>query len=289
MYFLIELLRDLKADILPDGYYLKNIFKKHLGYHLNLSQPKTLNEKLQWLKINYKDPLLTICADKLAVREYISDNIGSEYLIPLVGVVHDPRDLKTFDFPEYPCIVKANHDSGGYFIIKNHLNIDRNELVKQASMWLKNNHAKRTKEWQYKDIKPVIIIEKLMMDSNNRIPNDIKFSCFNGRAELVHVDSNKEIKHLRNNYSRDFIPLPINWPAEYLRNDVQPKPLSFDKARNLAEKLASRFPFVRVDFYLIDGDIYFGELTFHPTSGFGRFSPKYYDFKYGSKLRLPVD
>lgn len=263
------------------------IFKKHLGYNLNLSHPRTLNEKLQWLKLYYKKPLLTTCADKLAVRKYISNSIGDSYLIPLVHTTDDPDTLESFNFPDYPFIIKANHDSGGYHIIRNKNDMDLAKIIADAKHWLTSNHFSKTKEWQYKNIKPCIIIEELLLDKNNRIPNDIKFTCINGRVEMVHVDSNKEVQHLRNNYTRDFVPLSVNWPAEYSRNDTMPVPEGFLAARELAEVLAKPFPFVRVDFYLLESRIYFGELTFHPTSGFGRFSPAYYDIKFGSKLKLP--
>ncbi|MCT4702592.1 hypothetical protein MUA02_12030 [Enterobacteriaceae bacterium H20N1] len=281
-----KILRELRARLFPDALYLEHVFVKQVGYKLNLKNPQTFNEKLQWLKINYRKPLLTQCADKYAVREYIATVIGEQYLIPLIHVTDEPNDLLTFEFPDYPCIVKSNHDSGGYQIIRDN-NVDRNKLVTDASGWIKNNHFYKTKEWQYKNIKPKIIIEKLLMDENGHIPNDIKFSCINGRAEIVHVDSNKEVKHLRNNYTREFEPLAMNWPAEYDRNVYFPKSKVFPEARQLAEILAKPFPFVRVDFYFVGENIYFGELTFHPTSGFGRFSPNYYDFKYGSKLTLP--
>lgn len=282
-----EKLRLLKAYILPDSLYIKMIFKKHLGYSLNLREPKTLNEKLQWLKLYYRKPLLTTCADKIAVRDYIKKIIGEQYLIPLVYSTENPEELIEFDFPSYPFIIKANHDSGGYHIVRNKEEMKIKSIVSDAKKWLKSNHYSKSKEWQYKNIKPQIIVEKLLLDKDGKIPNDIKFTCINGRVEMVHVDSNKEIKHLRNNYTRDFNPLLINWPEEYSRNDILSTPESYIIARDLAEILAKPFPFVRVDFYLMGSKIFFGELTFHPTSGFGRFSPSYYDYKYGSKLKLP--
>ncbi|HBL8824092.1 TPA: hypothetical protein LTW40_004864, partial [Enterobacter hormaechei] len=207
-----EKLKLFKAFILPDSLYLKMIFKKHLKYDLNLNQPKTLNQKLQWLKLYYRKPLLTTCADKLAVRDYIKKIIGEQYLIPLIHFTENPEELINFDFPNYPFIIKANHDSGGYHIVRNKKDMLTERIISDAKKWLRSNHYSKTKEWQYKNIKPKIIVEKLLLDNNGRIPNDIKFTCINGRVEMVHVDSNKEVKHLRNNYTRDFKPLLINWP-----------------------------------------------------------------------------
>lgn len=288
MFEIKEKLRTLKAIIIPDDVYLKNIFVKHVGYPLNISNPRTLNEKLQWLKLYFKEDILTICADKLKVRNYISASIGDKYLIPLIYSTANPEDLRNFNFPNHAFIIKANHDSGGYHIIRDRNNMDIEKIILDAHKWLKNNHYVKTKEWQYKNIKPMIIVEQLLLDCDDKIPNDIKFSCINGRVEIVHVDSNKEVKHLRNNYTREFEPLAVNWPEEYERNEYIAKPSLFYEARELAEYLAKPFPFVRVDFYLVDDKIYFGELTFHPTSGFGRFEPRYYDYKLGSKLRLPL-
>lgn len=283
---ILEKLRVLKAKILPDSVYLKMIFKKHLGYDLNLKNPKTLNEKLQWLKLNYKDPILTTCADKLAVRDYIIKKIGADYLVPLLYTTRDVNSLKTYSFPEVPFIVKANHNSGGFKIYKNKADVDIDDLISNCETWMKTVYYHKNKEWQYKNIPPTILIEQLLMDEEGGIPSDIKFTCVNGRVEIVHVDSNKEIVHMRNNYTRDFEPLEVDWPAEYPRNKYLEKIDRFDEMRTLAEKLAEPFPFVRVDFYSVQGKIYFGELTFHPTSGFGRFSPPHYDLDMGKKLDL---
>lgn len=288
MHFFLEKMRNIKAQLLPDSIYLKMIFKKHLGYELNLKTPKTLNEKLQWLKLHYKSDMLTMCADKLAVREYISKELGDNYLIPLVYHTTRPDDLEKLQFPDFPFIIKANHNSGGIKIYRDKKDVNLPQLISECKLWLNNSHYQKTKEWQYKNIQPTILVEKLLLDSSGNIPNDIKFSCFNGKVEMIHIDSNKEIEHLRNNYTKDLKPLYIDWPSGYGRNeyiDVFPQ---FSEVKSLAEKLAKPFPFVRVDFYVVDGVIYFGELTFHPTSGFGRFSPRYYDFKMGSKLDIDM-
>ena len=152
---------------------------------------------------------------------------------------------------------------------------------------MRKNYYIKTKEWQYKNIKPCIIVEKLLLDENGDIPSDIKFSCINGKVEIIHVDSNKEVAHLRNHYSKEWEPLDFCWPSEYQPNEIISKPNSLDLLISLAENLAKPFPFVRVDFYVNKNKIYFGELTFHPTSGYGTFSDIKYDHYYGKKLKLP--
>ena len=286
LVFNLELLKIIKAKIVPDALYLKWMFKKHVGYELNLNDPQTFNEKLQWLKLNDKREILTTCADKLKVREYIAEQIGSEYLIPLVNTYYNPADISIDSLPDYPFIIKANHTSGTFKIVRNKKELNILNLREKCSEWLKQNYYTKTKEWQYKNIKPSIIVEKLLLNEKNEIPSDLKFSCINGKVEIIHVDSNKEVVHLRNNYSRTWEPLDFCWPSEYRPNTIIKKPEHLDLLIILAEKLAKPFPFVRVDFYVNKNRIYFGELTFHPTSGYGNFTPSEFDNIYGRLLRI---
>jgi hypothetical protein len=251
-----------------------------------LSSPKTFNEKIQYLKLYNKCDLHTICADKFAVRKYVSKTIGSEHLIPLLFSTKDATDITDENIPATPFIIKANHTSGTYKIVTHKKQIDINELRELSKSWLHSDHYQNTKEWQYKYIPRKIIIEKLLQDENGTIPSDYKFACFNGKVKIIHIDSNKEHKHLRNHYDADWNPLDFKWPAEYAANSTIPKPKSLDKMISLAEALAKPFQFVRVDFYLLEDKIYFGELTFHPTSGFGKFAPEKYDLFYGNLLNL---
>lgn len=279
-------LQYLRALSLPKRMYLKLLFKKHLGYKLNLDNPKTLNEKLQWLKLYNNDPLMTICSDKYRVREFVSNKIGEQYLIPLLNVFENADDIKINLLPDIPFIVKANHTSGTFYIFKSKEHLDINFLKLECSKWLRQNYYTLNKEWQYKNIKPNIIVEELLLDDNGRIPSDVKLICINGKVEIIHIDSNKEIEHLRNNYDRDWNPLSFCWPAEYRKNQLIERPDKLDLMIELAEKLAESFHFVRVDFYINKGRIYFGELTFHPTSGFGQFSDVKYDLYYGELLNI---
>lgn len=274
------------SRVLNDEMYLKLIFYKTLKYRLDLKSPKTLNEKLQWSKLNLVTEDVTQCADKLRVRDYISKKIGEKYLVPIVSVIEDVDKLVIEDLPDSPFIMKANHTSGTYKIVWNKYNLDIEQIKEMCRSWLAIDYSTYNKEYQYKNIEPRVYIEELLIDSNGEIPNDIKFSCINGKVEIIHVDSNKEREHLRNNYSKEWELLEFDWPKNIKRGDIISRPISLDKMVELAEVIALDFTFVRVDFYTVSGKIYFGEITFHPTSGFGEFSEYKYDLLYGNKLEL---
>ncbi|MDA9557891.1 CapA family protein [Vibrio sp.] len=273
------------SKYMRDEDYLKLVFKRSLGYPLNMKTPKTLNEKLQWTKLNKVDDLMVQCSDKVMVRNYVQLKIGNEYLIPLIKVFDDPNNIKFEDLPDFPFIIKSNHTSGTYQIIWNKNNVDINSLISKAVAWIDTDYSNLNKEYQYKRIKRKIIIEKLLID-NGEIPSDIKFTCISGKVEIIHVDSNKESVHCRNNYSRNWDPLDFNWPDNQgiPRGKLMDKPKNLNCLIDLAEKLATDFKFVRVDFYTVGDAIYFGELTFHPTSGLGTFSSYDLDLFYGDKL-----
>ncbi|MFM2606151.1 ATP-grasp fold amidoligase family protein [Vibrio chagasii] len=281
-----SLILNVMATRLKDEHFIKIVFYKALGYPLNLNTPRTLNEKLQWSKLNLVNEKLTMCADKLAVREYISEKIGDEYLVPVVKEVLDIDSLTIDDLPEFPFIIKANHTSGTYKIVWNRHNIDIENLKSECRKWLLLDYTKYNKEYQYKSIERKIFIEKLLIDENGKIPSDIKFSCIHGNVEIIHVDSNKEKTHLRNNYSREWLPLDFDWPSDIPKGAIIEKPKNLEKLVYLAEEIAAEFPFVRVDFYTLNNKIYFGEVTFHPTSGMGQFSDYKYDLYYGDKLNF---
>lgn len=278
-----------KQRLLSDEAFIKQLFYKKLGYEPSLSNPKTFNEKMQWLKINDRTPKHTMCADKYAVREFIRTELGEQYLIPLLRHTDDLEEITRESLPDEPCIIKTTHDSGNYFVVRDKKNITDNEWQIFKSKFEKSIHRNYyycSREWQYKHIKSKIIIEKLLLE-NGTLPNDYKFYCFNGKSEFVLVDFDKHTDHKRNFYD-------VNWRQLELRRkypngkDV-PRPKCLEEMICLAEKLAEQFCFLRVDFYEVNGCVYFGEMTFHPASGFGAFEPKEWDLKLGQKLRLPTN
>ncbi|MFC4097906.1 ATP-grasp fold amidoligase family protein [Euzebyella saccharophila] len=284
---LIFPLLKLRNVIIPETILIKTRFKRSLGYSLNLTKPTTYNEKLQWLKVNDRSDLHIKCADKYMVRSYIESNIGKKYLIPLVYQTLDANEITSSILPEYPFIVKTNHDSGGVWVIRDKSKIDLADLKKEWKKNLKKNYDSGKGEWQYKQIQPRLVIEKLLLDKNNEIPSDFKFHCLNGKVAFIQVDLNRATNHKRNLYDPKWNLLPFT--IRYSNGINIERPKSLDKMIAIAEKLAKDFICVRVDLYLVMGKIYFGELTFHPGAGFDKFTPMEWDYKFGKMLQLPIE
>lgn len=276
----------LRYRFISDEKYIKYKFKKYFGYELDLQNPKTLNEKIQWLKLYDRTPLHTKCADKYLVREYIKEKIGEEYLIPFVFDTFNPEDINKENLPDYPVVVKVNH-ARGVFLIKDKNNINFKDIQKKLKQELSNNFYYRTREWQYKNIVPRIIVEKMLLDENGEIPNDYKFICINGRISFIQVDMDRFNGHRKTIYNEAWEKqqFGFNYP---IGDDIE-EPLMLNKMIELAKTIAKDFLFVRVDFYTILDRVYVGEITFHPAGGFGKFDPDIIDLELGQSLHLPMD
>lgn len=265
---------------------LQKWYKKRTGKNLNLDNPKTFNEKIQWLKIYDNNPLKTKLADKYLVREWIKEQIGEDYLIPLLGV-WDNFDKIDFNTLPEKFVLKANHGSHWNIIVKNKAELNPQKAKKLFDKWMQRNYAfKAGYEMQYSDIKPKIIAEQYIEDSNHEL-NDYKILCFNGEPEFIWVDCGRYTKNRTKNIydiNWNLQPFTMSYPAS--KEDI-PKPQHLDKMLELAKKLSKTFAFVRVDFYNVDGKIYFGEMTFTSMSGVEKFSPENYDLKIGEMLKLP--
>lgn len=256
------------------------------GYHrlVNFKNPKYFGEKIQYIKMygnleKYRDYV-----DKYLVRKYITDTIGSEYLIPLLGVYSTPNEI---DYEKLPnsFVIKLNTGSGYNIIIKNKKNIDKNKISKKLNKWLKEDYSRMKKEPQYKNIDKKIIIEKYIVDSNNEL-NDFKFFCSEGKVHFIDVDYDRYSGHKINLYDVDWNLLDIklgDYPNS-LKNTEKPKNLS--KMIEIAEKLSSKFNFVRVDLYNVNGKIYFGELTFTPGAGINAFKPLEKDIEFAKMIDI---
>lgn len=280
---------NLPVYILGDEYITRRKYKKVFDKELDLINPKTLTEKIQWLKLNVHENFHTICADKYAARE-IWKKYGDDGLIPVAFITDRWEELKKENIPQYPCIVKCNSGSGEYQIIRNREKVDYKDLQKKCRRWMAGNFYYASQEWQYKNIKPCIIVEKLLMDKNGKIPNDYKLHCINGKVEFVYCSVDREGKNYRSIYSPDWKRLNIEWVAVedhkgYFGADIE-CPKSFNRMLEIAEDIAKNFAYVRVDFYDIEGQLYYGEITLHHGSGFDTFEPSSYDMYYGGKLDL---
>lgn len=261
-------------------------FTRNFGFKPNLENPKTFNEKMQWLKLNDRRPLHTQCADKYAVRDYVKEKVGEKYLIPLFYETTRLRDIKPENIPDFPVIIKSTHDSSGGSIILDKKNINwiivRNKLYKSFNI----NYYDKKKEWQYKNIKPRVIVEKLLQHKDGSIPFDYKFHYFNGELAFIQVDIDRQIDHKRNLYDKDWNFLDIEWV--YKNGSPVEKPVCYEEMKTVSKALAQDFSHVRVDLYTLKNEIYFGEMTFHSESGFGPFKPQEWDLKFGKMLILPI-
>lgn len=270
-----------------DKKYLIYKFECLMRYELNLENPITFNEKLQWLKLYDRNPEYTTMVDKFAVKEYVASKIGEQYLIPTLGV-WDSFD--NIDFTNLPnqFVLKCTHDSGGIVICRDKSTFDRQSAKKKLSDSLKTNFFWCSREWPYKNVKPQIIAEKYIKDNKQSELKDYKLMCFNGKVECSFVceDRYKDTGLKVTFYDADWNVMPFE--RHYPRNSVLcERPKKYDLMVELAEKLSENIPFVRVDFYEVQGKVYFGEMTFYPGAGFEEFNPPEWDKKLGDWLVLP--
>lgn len=285
---ILYILRFRIFRLIPDPLYIKIKYKLIMNKSLNLDNPKTFNEKIQWLKLYDRNPKYTQLVDKWEVRKYISKKIGKEYLIPVIGV-YNSFDEIDFDSLPNQFVLKPNHTSGDVYICKDKSKINFKALKKQVKRWLKKEYYWIHREYPYKTVKPRIICEKYMVDESGVELKDYKFFCFNGKPKCILVGLNR---HSPTGLNIDFYDMDWNqmpFERQYPRSGkIIPKPKSFDKMVKFAELLSKDIAFVRVDFYEVAGHPYFGELTFYPASGYGEFNPESYDELLGSWIQLPT-
>ena len=272
---------------MPDRDYLERKFEALMGTPLHLDAPQTFNEKLQWLKLYDRKPEYTMMVDKYRVREYIAQKIGAEYLIPLLGVWDSPDEIDFAALPEQ-FVLKCNHNSGlGMCICKDKSTLDLRKVRRELRKGLRQDYYLPGREWPYKDVPRKIIAEKYMIDNDVNELRDYKFFCFRGEVKCFKVDFDRFIDHRANYFDPNGNPMPFGevvCPPKPDKQLVLPKNLG--KMISLAEKLSGDIPFLRVDFYNVQGRIYFGELTFSPASGMGKFIPEEWDAILGSWLQL---
>lgn len=277
-------------DDMDDENYLKRKYKACLGKELNLDSPKTFNEKLQWLKLYNRKPEYTMMVDKYAVRKYIADTIGEEYLIPLLGVWDNPDDID-FDALPNQFVLKCNHNSGlGMCICKDKSKLDIDKIKAELRKGLQQDYYLTGREWPYKNVKRIIIAEKYMTTLGMDDLPDYKIHCFNGEPKFILYCSERFSKtgtkedFLDTNWSK----LPFKRPDLKCSDKILKKPSRLNEMLELAKILSTNIPFLRCDFYEIKGNVYFGELTFFPASGLEAFEPEEWDYKLGNWLKLPI-
>lgn len=277
----------LKA--MPDSLYLRVKYFLRLKKVLHLKNPKTFNEKLQWLKLYERRPLYTQLVDKYEARSFISDTIGEEYLIGLIGVYDKFEDIPFDQLPDQ-FVLKCTHDSGGLVICRDKSKLDIQAAKVKIEKSLRTNYYWHGREWPYRDVKPRIICEVYMEEADSTGLTDYKFFCFNHEPKMLYVSRGLE-NH--NTAQISFYDLE-GYPMPFKRTDYAPiegkfyMPENFDELKALAKVICVKIPspFVRVDLYSINGKIYASEITFSPCSGFILFDPPEWDEKIGEWVTL---
>ncbi|MFW6015507.1 MAG: ATP-grasp fold amidoligase family protein [bacterium] len=274
-------------DFLPDKTVVKLQYRASVGRKLNLNNPVRFTEKVQWYKLNYRVPLMTQCADKYRMRSYVIDKGYGGNLPILYGVYDSFEDIKFNVLPK-SFVIKCNNGSGTNIFIRNKADMDMRYVKSTVKSWKRVNTLSVGREWAYKNIPQKIIIEEFLIsdESTDGSLNDYKILCFNGKPEYVWVDISRQSDHRRDFFDLEWNHLDVvsNYP---LSSMPVSKPEGFETMLKISEDFANDFPFVRVDFYSIRGNVYIGELTFYPWSGCVKFIPDSFDFKLGNLFVLP--
>ena len=279
--------------LIPDEPYAKLFYKVYTGKKLNLKNPTYFNEKMWWLKLNNRDPLLTKCSDKHLAREYVKDCGYEDILLPQVDVF-DNADQIDFDKYTFPVVLKCNKDSGGLVFYdpakKSEFDVRRSRRLLNKA--LKEKYYLISREWNYKNIPPKIVVEKVVRDQAGNLPRDYRFFCFDGVPKVlmmdigvVDEDGHHVYAYPRNLYDMDFKKLPFRFGRDSYNGPVE-KPINFERMKEIAAQLSKPFPMCRVDLYNIDGKIYFGELTFYHGGCCQEITPEEWDLKLASWIDL---
>ncbi len=277
-----------KIEILTDYKIERWYFKKENGYHLNLRNPRSFNEKVVWKKIYDRNPLLPIVADKYKVRNYIKKSLGQRaaenILTPLLYVTDRPESIPFDELPaEY--IIKANHGSGLNIIVEKDSSISQKDIIKRSKKMLGVPYGVIGNEWAYQQIERKLVLEKLLKDENGKLPQDYKFHMANRKCIFIQVDFQRHsADHTRSLFDKDWN--YIDASNRYPKGPRIKKPENLDEMIAISNKLSRDFDYVRVDLYSIKNDVYFGELTNYHGGGSDKFTPTSIDFEFGEKWKL---
>lgn len=284
--FLVSAGSGWKGNV-PAETFLKRIYKIRMGKELNLENPVTYTEKLQWLKLYDHRPEYSTMVDKYAVKQYVAEKIGAEYVIPLLGVWERVEDI---DFDALPdrFVLKTTHDSGGILVCKDKRKLDIPSVRKKLKPFLNRNYYARNREWPYKNVPHRVIAEAYMEDTSTGELRDYKFFTFGGEPKVLYIAQGRGRGEptVADFFDMDFNHLPFT-----IDHDMAPippeKPWCFEEMKRLAAILSQGTPQLRVDFYEVDGKVYFGEMTFFHCSGMEAFHPEEWDRKFGEWVDLP--
>ena len=275
-------------NFMSDEKYLQKKYEITTGEKLNIQNPKTFNEKLQWLKLHDRKDIYTKMVDKYEAKQYVANIIGEEYIIPTIGIYNNFNNI---DFKKLPkqFVIKCTHDSGGLVICKDKNKLNIKEARKKINKHLKRNFYYIGREWPYKKVKPRIIIEKYMEDKLCSSTRDYKFFCFNGKPTVAYISDGSHTDDQKIAFfDMSYRQLDIK-RSDYGDYDKIPrKPKNWEKMKKLSSKLSYGMPHIRVDWYEIDGKLYFGELTFFTCSGIIPFEKESWNLKLGNMIDLTL-
>lgn len=281
-----RLLRKLAGVITNDSLYLKLRYRILFGRRLDLRDPRSFNEKLNWMKLHYHNPEQTVLADKIEAKKYVSECIGEQYVVRNLAVWERIGDIKFEQLPD-SFILKCTHDSGNAWICTDKSSFKASEALKDIETRLQKNYYPSCREWVYKGIKPRVLADVLLNEGSNERLLDYKFWCFSGVPKYMYITI-KDAHIFENFYDMDFNPVIIDHGFERHKPEFE-KPVSFELMKQFAAKLSTGFPFVRVDFFEVSGHPYFGECTFYDWGGLQPFADYSQDLELGSLIQLPTD
>jgi len=275
------------APVVPDRYYIRRTFRHRVGYSLNLDNPKTFNEKLQWLKLNNRNPAYTRMVDKVAAKDFVASIIGRDYIIPTLAVYDRVEDIDLEMLPN-KFVLKSTHDSGGVIVCTDKTRFDVAGAKKMMSRKLRHSYYLQGREYPYKNVRRRILAETYLEDDNGHGLRDYKFLCYHGVCRNLYVCTG------RNNDKPHFDYFDRQWnhmPFECHGTNAAPcpeRPENLNEMIDIAERIAHvvNSPFVRIDLYNVNGKIYFGEITFFSFNGMEPFKPLEWDYVLGDMIRL---
>ena len=276
-----------KMKFLPAEYYLKVYFEYYTGKKLNLANPQEFNEKIQWLKAYYRPAVLTQVVDKYAVREFVKERVGEEYLNTLYQVYYRVGDVDFDQLPEQ-FVIKGAHGYNFNLLVPDKSQLNRFKAKLKMRKWMsKNQYYRGGQEWAYKNVVPKLIAEKYLIEEGKPSISDYKYFFFNGVPKFIQVDLDRSVEHVRSYVDMNWEPLEFETIG--IKKHLGPVeiPKNHEEMTRVATKLAEGFPFIRVDLYNLQGKIIFGELTIYPTDGRMEFYPDRYNKIIGDYMDLP--
>jgi hypothetical protein len=284
----MNLLLEKITHLIPDRLYIELRFRQRMHKKLELKNPKTYSEKLQWLKLHYHDPLQIKLVDKAEVKNWAAERIGQDHIIPTLGVWDSFDDINFDELPD-AFVLKCTHDSGGNYFVPDKSKFNVEAARKKIESHLKTNYYWHTREWPYKYVRPRIIAESYLVDESGYELKDYKFFCFNGKVKYLFIATDRGVPDQETKfdfYDEDFLHLPIKNGHENA-DRILVCPPEFEEMKKYAAALSKGFPASRIDFYDVDGNVYFGEITFFHWGGMMPFEPEEWDRIFGDQIILP--